>query len=65
MPDTSEERRFIKLSDACLVLNRDPLHVQEFLEGSEIELETVDDELCIDLDALIEHITDVAMEMAA
>jgi hypothetical protein len=64
MPDAQNETRYIKLSDACSLLNRDVDHIQEFLGDSEIAIETVDDELCIDADALIEHIADTISDLA-
>lgn len=56
MNNSNEEKHYIALSDVCLLLNRDPVHVQEFFKGSEVEPETVDGNVVMDVQGLLEHV---------
>ena len=58
----NEEKQYITLASVCLLLNRDPNQLDE-LFGESVEVETVDDQLVVNLQVLLDHIEDTATEM--
>lgn len=53
--------RYILLSDVCKLLNRDPEQLDEFFDG-QVEIVTIDDELCVSEQELLDFIADKIAE---
>ena len=54
--------QYLLFRDACRLLNRMPDDLDEFF-GEAVEIETVDGQLVVNLQTLLDHIADVATEM--